>query len=1397
MSDKHSDKSFRDLRVIDLVSAEAKVHGHAATRLENALRTASRSGGMPFETVGEYLDQGKDAEHFLLRLPNIGKTSISCLRELLSRHGAADIRISDKESPKSFRDLRVIDLVSDEAKVYGGAATRLENVLRTASRSGGMPFETVGEYLDQGKDAERFLLGLPNVGMRVISYLREIVSGSGAGLDESISPHSDNPDHERIDTPATPDRPDRGCIDDLAKRNPGVFDPLVDGFETLSKAERVLRVRVATKLLEDPRAQDICRSRVQGQTLDAIGKRYKLSRERVRQIEDRYKKHFTDTSAPDWAPRAVRILASLSGMPTRLPDNQALAKCHPKLQSALRKAFYAKKKFPGALKPRQRYVIAKKLGLDHEAELASFKGWTVERVIHDVRKFAAQIGSPGVMPLYVHIRDKGRADLRGAITRFGGFAKIARLAGLKLQGRRRTYAEDGSRRYWTEERIRDFLHRVAREEGHPGVMPTPSECVKHAPNSNSILTILRGYGEATSWLETSRRHGLKSNYETKITLKFVRDFVKSLGDALYSLSPSEIYVLFEQAGIAKAGKRIRMHRSFDNLVSALQSGYLPREEIDRWINRGKGELVEALLDPRVESVDEAFAIVGRPAQAADNKKRSRAFEEKDYRENVDARLPVPAAVDTLRSLSVATDLLREVSSDSEAVQFLIAKAAGKLWQRCFENEAVALAEARAHHGNVHSEAARNAFLEEYTRSRQLPLPNGYSFKDAKGVSRDPKLMQRLIAYKTLRDGRVLNLSGTGTGKTLSAVLASRVCGARVTVIACPNITVSGWHETIRSAFPSSDVSERTWTPSWSDDDWPRYLVVNHELFQDRFEGKIKRFIDANAVDFVVIDELHHVKQRDERSESQRRRLVNGLITDVPEGRPKPRVLGMSATPIINNLQEGKSLVELVSSLHHDDIGTKADVSNCMKLYQKFTTMGFRMMPKYSTDRIPQIHPVDCTPYLEDLVALGARPHPQQVEATLVRARWPVIKRCLKPKTVIFTEYIKDIVPYLVPLVGATGLSVGIYTGDEKLATELGYKDMLDQFMRGELQVLIASIKTVGTGVDGLQYVCSNIIFATLPWTNTDYEQAIGRFDREGFIFPKLDIHIPKTYATLSDGQRWSWCERKLARLENKRGIARAAVDGEIPDAANILTPEKATGYWMEWLRRLTDEGMIEFERRGIRVPLDETDRAEVARRFASYGDFANLNSRWNRAHSSETNRRLQENPEEWCYYHTRMIELERGWQLLPRAECIKHLSENLPRGSVIGDFGCGRAQLAEELRAIHTVHSIDHVAINRNVTACDMARTPLEADVLDAAVFSLSLMGSNVADYIREAYRTLKLGGQLLIYHPAEHNDRQRFVSGLEGFGFAVVKHGQIYKWHYVWAIKKGSQSAGSHEIRF
>jgi ubiquinone/menaquinone biosynthesis C-methylase UbiE len=78
----------------------------------------------------------------------------------------------------------------------------------------------------------------------------------------------------------------------------------------------------------------------------------------------------------------------------------------------------------------------------------------------------------------------------------------------------------------------------------------------------------------------------------------------------------------------------------------------------------------------------------------------------------------------------------------------------------------------------------------------------------------------------------------------------------------------------------------------------------------------------------------------------------------------------------------------------------------------------------------------------------------------------------------------------------------------------------------------------------------------------------------------------------------------------------------------------------------------------------------------------------------------------------------------------------LPRGAVVGDFGCGEAKLARSVR--HKVHSFDLVAPNDHVVACDIANVPLADGCLDAVIFSLSLMGTNYPAFLAEAWRVLK-----------------------------------------------------------
>ena len=175
---------------------------------------------------------------------------------------------------------------------------------------------------------------------------------------------------------------------------------------------------------------------------------------------------------------------------------------------------------------------------------------------------------------------------------------------------------------------------------------------------------------------------------------------------------------------------------------------------------------------------------------------------------------------------------------------------------------------------------------------------------------------------------------------------------------------------------------------------------------------------------------------------------------------------------------------------------------------------------------------------------------------------------------------------------------------------------------------------------------------------------------------------------------------------------------------------------------------------------------------------------------------MQKNPEEWAQYHTLYREARKGWAVVPFEEFIRWAKQR--SDYVIGDFGCGEAKVAEALADRHTVYSFDHVGANDDMVACDMAKVPLEDGVLDVALFSLSLMGANFADYLREAWRLLKLDGQLHIFEATSRfKDRAAFVAGLKKLGFANVEVRHAWKFTHIQALRTDKSPTPDIQLEF
>lgn len=75
-----------------------------------------------------------------------------------------------------------------------------------------------------------------------------------------------------------------------------------------------------------------------------------------------------------------------------------------------------------------------------------------------------------------------------------------------------------------------------------------------------------------------------------------------------------------------------------------------------------------------------------------------------------------------------------------------------------------------------------------------------------------------------------------------------------------------------------------------------------------------------------------------------------------------------------------------------------------------------------------------------------------------------------------------------------GYNYVMFTGSE---TQVQKQKSKEEFINGEAQLMIMSLRAGSAGLDGLQHVCSYIVFGELDWSGVLHDQAIGRLYRKG------------------------------------------------------------------------------------------------------------------------------------------------------------------------------------------------------------------------------------------------------------------------------------------------------------
>jgi superfamily II DNA or RNA helicase len=813
-------------------------------------------------------------------------------------------------------------------------------------------------------------------------------------------------------------------------------------------------------------------------------------------------------------------------------------------------------------------------------------------------------------------------------------------------------------------------------------------------NPNQVYT--NEWQDKYDWLGTEERFW---------SVRKIKELLRGLIDSgiIYQWDEAVLFSFLHRNGLLNLHGN-RHSKFFKNLISATRTEK-GRIAIEEYVNSESEE------PPSLETKSFSYEI-DQEIQRASSHELSKLVDNDDPLDYQDIR----SASQILEN----TNILESINVDEEAIQFYVHYSLNELWKSAFRNEKETFEAVKLEgkNGNKYHDLVIESFLLDYQKTRHVKTPEGYSFPYR------PSLMQLFISHKLSSQGYFGNFSGTGAGKTLSAVLASRVINSKMTLIICPNDVVNQWDNNITEIFPNSKVTTgREAFHAKYLDHYYQYLILNYDKFSQPESPNLILKLVKEKIDFVILDEIHFVKKRDEAS-SQRRRNLEGLLTAVRKKNPGVKILGLSATPVVNNLMEGKSLLEMLTGKIYDDIGTTSTIHNAVTLYEKLSTISIRELPQYNIDVYTKhIHVTVHKP--ERISIKELKRNPLVIEQILSEAKIPEILRYTTNQTIIYTEYVTEIVNKLSRALDDAGYTHSFYTG----SNHHGLKLFLDK----KVNVLVSS-RPISTGVDGLQHICNRLIINSLPWTNAQYQQLIGRLVRKGQQRDNVNVFVIE-----ADLDNYPYDQLKWNRIQFKRTLADCAVDGRLPEK-NLITPQQAASEAVKWLERLERGKVSTIVRRDLDVVLSPI---EIKHRLQKYGDFTKLNNHINNENSFTTHKRFLEDPQEWDEYHRQYREARKSWLIIPFEEVIKRIKQFSKRYQ-IGDFGCGEAKIMEDIGE-ERVYSFDHIAINNKVIACDMKKVPISDEDLDVAIFSLSLMGKNWKDYILESKRCLVTNGTLLI----------------------------------------------------
>lgn len=408
----------------------------------------------------------------------------------------------------------------------------------------------------------------------------------------------------------------------------------------------------------------------------------------------------------------------------------------------------------------------------------------------------------------------------------------------------------------------------------------------------------------------------------------------------------------------------------------------------------------------------------------------------------------------------------------------------------------------------------------------------------------PRSYQMDYLHYAVNHGNHINGSGVGCGKTKMAIFYAEMLDLFPCMVVCPASVKSGWLREWKETNPDRRVSIIS-TSSPPEDFEADVIVINYDILGKRVtkeNGKTSLEIRLDGMkkksfSLVIADEIHFLKNR----KSIRSKSFKKLIHKVPS------VIGLTGTLIMNRPAELLNILMLIERIkeiapddqyHHYfferycnmketnfgmDISGASNIKELNRLLKECCY--FQVSKRDALKELPPIseNVVECEitnkrAYKKadnDLLQFIEDKFKDQ-EKVDKAARAEFLVKLSTLKQLSLEGKIKAIKKWVEEWLEANEEEkLLVFASQSAILTKIAEEfkegllitgstttkkrdEILQKFtLEKNKRVLFANIGCLGTGVDGLQKVCSNMAILELPPRPSDLVQVIGRLERSG------------------------------------------------------------------------------------------------------------------------------------------------------------------------------------------------------------------------------------------------------------------------------------------------------------